>query len=324
MRLIRLAVVLILGLSLAPLAVEAQPAGKVYRIGILSPVTAASSAPFVEAFQQGLRDLGYVEGQNIVIESRWAESRPERLGEFAADLVRVEVDVIVTAGTPAIRAARQATTRIPIVMAVSGDPVGAGLVLSLARPGGNVTGLSSLAAGIVGKQLELLKQATPKTSRVAVLSNPNNAAHAAELREAEAAGRTLGVQVQRVEARGPNEFDNAFSALAREQAQALVVLADVNFPPKIADLVTARRLPAVYPSEEYTKTGGLIAYGASRRELYRRAAYFVDRILKGSKPSDLPVEQPTKFELVFNLKTAKALGLTIPQTLLLRADQIIG
>ena len=323
LRSIGLIVPLALGILLVPLAAEAQQPSKVFRIGVL----ATARAPLSEAFLQGLRELGYVEGQNIIIEWRFSEGRAEQLPVLAAELVRLKVDLIVASGTPAALPAKNATRTIPIVMLAVGDPVGSGLIASLARPGGNITGLTLLAGmEIVGKHLELLKEAVPKISRVAVLLNPANQSHVLRLREVEVAGRSLGVQLQVLEARGPEEFDGAFAAMTRERAGALFVFADPVFlrdRTRLADLAAKRRLPAVYELKEHAEAGGLMAYGASLPHMWRRAATYVDKILKGAKPADLPVEQPTKLELVINLKTAKALGLTIPPSILVRADQLI-
>ena len=316
---------LALGLLLAPLAAAAQPLPKVARIGLLLPGTAPD--PGVEAFRQGLRDLGWVEGQNIAIEYRWAEGKFERLPGLAAALIRLKVDVIVANATPATSAAKNATGTIPVVFAFVADPVASGFVASLARPGGNITGLASIATEVIGKQLELLKEALPKVSRVAVLRNPDNQSHPLMLRQAESAARVLRVQLQILEARSPDEFDTAFAAMTRQRAGGLLVLADSGMffvqRTRIADLAAKNRLPAVYGHLEHAEAGGLMAYGTNRADLFRRAAYFVDKILKGAKPDDLPVEQPTKFELVINLKTAKALGLTIPKSVLVRADKLI-
>ena len=326
------AVIAVLALSLlaAPLAAEAQQAAKVARIGYLSPNLAAS--PHLrEAFRQGLRDLGYVEGRNVVIEYRDAEGKVERLPALAAELVALKVDVIVAEGgnTLVPLAAKQATRTIPIVFAAAADPVGSGLVTSLARPGGNVTGLSSLGPELVGKRLELLTQAVPGVGRVAVLWLPGALGERTEkdmLTGAEVAARALGVRLQFVEARGPADFDRAFSDMTRARAGALTVLPSNMFlreHRRLVDLAAKNRLPAVYTSREFVDAGGLMSYGANLTDLFRRAATYVDKILKGAKPGDLPVEQPTKFELVINLKTAKALGLTIPPSVLARADQII-
>jgi putative ABC transport system substrate-binding protein len=281
------------------------------------------------AFRQGLRDLGYIEGRNVVIEYRDAEGKFERLPALAAELVVLKVDVIVVGGTPQALAAKQATRTIPIVLAGAGDPITSGLVTSLARPGGNVTGLSILGPELVGKCLELLKQAIPGVSHVAVLWHPGGHGERTErnmLKEAEVAGRALGVRLQFVETRGPADFDRAFSDMTRARAGALTVLPSnmlITERRRLVDLTAKSRLPAVYPMRVFVDVGGLMSYGANIADMFRRAATYVDKILKGAKPGDLPVEQPTNFELVINLKTAKALGLTIPQTLLLQADQVI-
>ena len=327
--------VLLISILTPPLAAEAQQAGKVHRIGFLSPSSRSDperlASPFGErglaAFRQGLRDLGYVEGQNIAIEYRWAEGRFERLPDLAAELVRLKVDVIVSVVTQATLAAKNATGTIPIVLVAAGDPLGSGLVANLARPGGNVTGPSSMYGDLAGKQLELLKETVPKVSRVAVLWNPANAVWQAQmLRQTEIAARALGLQVQLLEARGPDELEGAFAAMTRERVSALLVQVDVIFAlhaRRIADLAAKRRVPAMYGSREHVETGGLMSYAPNIPDLFRRAATYVDKILKGAKPADLPVEQPTKFELVINLKTAKALGLKIPQSVLIRADEVI-
>ena len=316
------------GLLAAPLAAEGQQAAKIARIGYLSPNLAASPH-LPEAFRQGLRNLGYVEGRNVVIEYRDAEGKPERLPALAAELVALKVDVIVAPGTPQALAARQATRTLPIVFATAADPVESGLVTSLARPAGNVTGLSILAPALVGKRLELLTQAVPGVSRVAVLWQPGGHDERTDkdiLKAAEVAARALGVQLQVVEARGPADFDRAFSDMTRARAGALTVLTGIMFlneRRRLVDLTARNRVPAVYGGRDFVHAGGLLSYGPNLADLYRRAATYVDKILKGAKPGDLPVEQPTKFELVINLKTAKALGLTIPPALLQRADQVI-
>ncbi len=329
MRLIGFAVVLAVGLTLVPLGTAAaQPPEKVPRVGYLNPGSLSDpvSQRRLEAFRQGLRDLGYVEGQNIAIESRWAEGK-YRYPALAADLVRLKVDVIVAQGGAATQAVQQATRTIPIVMSIVLDPVGSGLVPSLARPGGNVTGTSFMGPDLVGKQLQLLKEVVPKVSRVALLRNPANPASAQGLRDAEAAARALGVRLQALEARDPQEIDSAFAAMTRERAGALLILPDPIFGNQrrqIAELAAKRRLPAIYGgTPEYAEAGGLMVYGPNELDLNRRAAIYVDKLLKGAKPADLPVEQPTKFELVINLRTAKAIGLTIPQSVLIRADQVI-
>jgi ABC-type uncharacterized transport system substrate-binding protein len=330
MRLIGLAVVLIVGFTLASLGTTAaQPSEKGPRVGYLNPSSPSDpvSQRRLEAFRQGLRDLGYVEGQNIAIEPRWAEGQYDRYPALAADLVRLKVDVIVAQGGAATQAVQQATRTIPIVMSIVLDPVGSGLVPSLARPGGNVTGTSFMGPDLVGKQLQLLKEVVPKVSRVALLRNPANPASAPGLREAEAAARALGVRLQTLEARNPQEIDSAFAAMTRERAGALLIFPDPIFGNQrrqIAELAAKRRLPAIYGgTPEYAEAGGLMVYSPNILDLTRRAATYVDKILRGAKPADLPVEQPTNFELVINLKTAKALGLTIPQSLLQRADQVI-
>ena len=312
----------------APLAAGAQQAAKVARIGYLSPNLAASPHLRV-AFRQGMRDLGYVEGRNVVIEFRDAERKTERLPALAAELVALKVDVIVTeGGTLGPRVAMEATTTIPIVF-VAGDPVGSGLVTSLARPGGNVTGLSSLGPELVGKSLELLKQVLPGVDRVAVLRQPVALGERVAkdmLKAADVAARALGVQPQFIEARDPDELDRAFSDMTWARVGALSVLPANMFlreHRRLVDLAARNRLPAVYTSREFVDAGGLMSYGANQPDLHRRAATYVDKILKGAKPGDLPVEQPTKFELVINLRTAKALGLTIPQSVLVRADEVL-
>jgi putative ABC transport system substrate-binding protein len=310
-----------------PLAAEAQRAGRVPRIGYLG--TRSPSDFGLDAFRQGLRELGWVEGQNIVIEYRFAEGRLERLPDLAAELVRLKVDVIMTHSNPGATAAKNATNTIPIVMTVVGDPVGLGLTASLARPGGNATGLSFSVVGleIIGKQLELLKETVLKIRpRVAILSNAASPIQPLAIRDVNVAAQSLRVQLQFLEVRGPDEFDSAFAAMTKERVGALLVVADTMFMfhrTQLADLAARSRLPAAYGWREHVEAGGLMSYGPSLRDLFQRAAVFVDKILKGAKPADLPVEQPTKFELVINLKTAKALGLTISQSLLLRADQTI-
>jgi putative tryptophan/tyrosine transport system substrate-binding protein len=311
----------------APLAAEAQQAGKVYRIGYLSASSGASNPRNLEAFRQGLRELGWVEGQNIVIEYRWAEGRFDRLPDLAADLVRLKVDVIAAAATPAALAAKNATGTVPIVAVSLTHPVELGLVASLARPGGNVTGLSySVGADIFGKDLELLKEVVPRVRRVAVLSNPDSPARPLTIRNVKDAARSLGVQLQLLEARGPEGFDGAFAAMAKERVGALLVVQDPAFIPhraRLIELAAKNRLPSIFTQREDAEAGGLMSYGPSLADLYRRAGTYVDKILKGVMPADLPIEQPEKFELVINLKTAKAFGLTIPPSLLQRADQVI-
>jgi putative ABC transport system substrate-binding protein len=315
-----------LGLLAAPLAAGAQSAGKVYRIAVLG-ATRPEDLPQWEGFRQGLRERGYVEGQNIAIDYRWAQGRFERLPALAAELAGLKPTVIVAFVTQSSVAARKATSTIPIVMVAVADPIGAGLVPSLARPGGNVTGNSSVSVEVTGKSLELLKEVAPERRRVAILWNPANAVFQNQMvKEAEAASRRLGLQVQIIAARDASEIDKAFQLMTRERAEALAVLSDPTFiaaRTQIVALAVKGRLPSVSGNRHYADTGGLMSYGPNFYELYRGAATYVDKILKGAKPGDLPVEQPTKFDLVINLKAAKALGLTIPPALLQRADQVI-
>ncbi len=325
-----LVVTLALGLLAAPLAADAQQGGKAHRIGLLlpgSPPAPSASLPTLDAFLQGLRELGYVEGRNVAIEYRWAGGKLEPLQDLAAELVRLNVDVIVTSTFRAIQAAKKATSTIPIVMATVGDPVVTGLVASLARPGGNITGLSLLAPELAGKRLELLKETLPGLSRVAVLWNSASPAMGYTFRETRVAAEQLGVKLQSLEVQGdPTDFERAFALVIKERPDGLFVTLDAFTSlhrGRIAELAARHRLPAIYELREYVDAGGLMAYGPSSRDLWRRAATYVDKILKGAKPADLPVEQPTKFELIINLKTAKALGLTIPQSVLMRADQVI-
>jgi putative ABC transport system substrate-binding protein len=310
-----------------PLAAEAQQASGLRRIGYLGSSSPSLEPTYVEAFRQQLRHLGYIEGQHIAIEYRWAEGRADRLPNLAAELVRLDPVVIVTTGTPGTLAAMQATKTIPIVMASSVDPVRSGIVASLARPGGNVTGFTILGPELEGKRMELLKRAVPRLSRVAVLWNPANPGIAFNLEAIEAAARALHVTVGPVvEVRRVEEMENAFSTIANARPDALAVLADRSLQAhrrRIVEFAVARRLPGMYPYGEYVDAGGLMSYAPSNTELFRGAATYVDKILKGAKPGNLPVQEPTKFELVINLKTAKTLGLTIPQSLLLQADRVI-
>ena len=320
MRLIGLVVAL--GLLSVPFA-AAQQAVKVARIGYVSLGSAVDAA---KALRQGLRELGYIEGQNLVIEDRYAEGKAERLPELVAELVSLKVDIIVAAGTPPPLAAKRATKTIPIVMTSAGDPVGSGLVDSLARPGGNVTGMSLFSPNITGKRLQLLKDIIPSISRVAVLWNASNPIAALNVKEAEAAARTLGLRVQSLEVHGPEDMESTLPAAISGRAGALFALDDpllFQYRQRIVDFAARNRLPASAFFKEFAHAGGLMTFGPDLAASGRRAASFVDKILKGAKPADLPVEQPTKFELVINLKTAKALGLTIPQSLLVRADEII-
>jgi putative ABC transport system substrate-binding protein len=307
----------------APLAAEAQTAGKVARIGAL--VVASPGFPPIEGFRHGLRELGYVEGRNIAVEYRYAEGRADRYGALAAEVVRREPDVIVVWGTEFTQTVRRVTPTIPIVFALADRPVEMGLVANLARPGGNVTGLTTLSFELSAKRLELLKEALPKLTRVAALHAPDPRV-TSTLKEMASAARSLGIRLQPLEARGSEDFDRAFAEMAREQADAVVLLPTALSPTlgaRIADLALKRRLPAIGQGREFVAAGALMAYAANWTDIARRAATFVDKVLKGAKPADLPVEQPTKFELAINLKTAKALGLTIPPSLLQRADQVI-
>jgi putative tryptophan/tyrosine transport system substrate-binding protein len=326
MRVIGLAVVLTFRLALAPLPAEAQ-APKIATIGWLAPATQAAQAHLEEAFRQGLRELGHVEGKTFILVPRYSEARAERLPEIARELVSLKMDVIVAAGDIAIAAVKQQTRTIPIVMAVSTDPLGTGLVASLARPGGNVSGLSNSSPELSGKRLELLKAVVSRLSRVAFLWNPEVRGAVLDYNHTESAARSVGMQLQSVEAARAEDLDRAFSAMTEQRAQALIVASPnpVTFTNRgrIATFAQRNRLPSMYANRDYVDAGGLMSYGPSAADLYRRAATYVDKILKGAPPADLPVEQPTKFELVINLKTAKALGLTIPQTLLLQANQII-
>jgi putative ABC transport system substrate-binding protein len=325
MQRIGLAIVVALSL-LAPFVLEAQPATKVWRIGYLGPVSSSAGSRLLESFRQGLRERGYVEGQNILIEYRWADGRPDRFPALAAELSQLGVDVIVTYNNPAVAALQQATRTIPIVVANMGDPVGSGFVTSLARPGGNITGYSGLSEELSRKWVELLREAIPKISRVAVLTVSKTPAADTQWREIQEAAKALQVIPQRYEVAGPDEIERTFVSIIKGRAQGLIVLPHAVTNARrtqIVKLAAEHRLPGMYPDSQYVEAGGLISYAANFADLHRRAASVVDKILKGAKPADLPVEQPTKFELVINLKTAKALGLTIPQSVLLRADQVI-
>jgi putative tryptophan/tyrosine transport system substrate-binding protein len=310
-----------------PLAAEAQKAGKVYRIGFILTAAEDETGFLFKALDEGLRELGYAEGRNVVFERRFGEGRQERLPALAAELVQLKVDVLVTGSNPVIAAVKQATATIPVVMAVSRDPVGAGFIANLARPGRNITGLANdPAPEIIGKNLELLKEAAPRVSRVAFLWNPVPPGAGTSKHVVEGAARNLGVTFQSVEVRSRNELEAAFAAMVRERANGVVVATDPIFvgPRTQVVLLAARtRLPAVYGLREFAEVGGLLSYGPSIAHQFRRAATYVDKILKGAHPGDLPVEQATKFELVINMKAAKALGLTIPRSLLARADQVI-
>ena len=327
LRPVTLVVTFALGLLAGPLPAEAQKVGKVYRIGILDfRLRSTITDPRHVAFRQGLRELGYVEGQNLVIEYRSAKGKRDRLPEVAAELVRLKVDVIVTAGNPrAIRAAKRATRKIPIVLpGGSADPVEAGFVMSLARPGGNITGLTNLSAKLHSKRLEILKEVFPRISRVAALWNPSHKGQA--VKEFEVAAQALGIQIHRVVGVSTDNLGNVFSAISRGAPEALLVTSmplTIANRARVVELTAKRRLPTIYDSSVFMGAGGLMSYVASSADSYRRAATYVDKILRGAKPADLPIEQPTKFELVINLKTAKKIGVTIPPSILYRADKVI-
>jgi len=310
----------------APLTADAQQAGRTVTIGYLGNSSLALEANLVEAFREGLRQLGYVEGRNLIIKFEWAEGQQERHPALARELVRLTPDVILTAGTPGTLAAKQATPSIPIVTAIAGDAVATGLVASLAKPGGNVTGLSTLAPELDGKRIELLKAAVPKLSRVAVLRNPANPFTTIAWKAMQPAAEALGVKLQPVEASSPNDLDRALTRITAAHPDGLVLIVDrflASYRASIVQFVVKNRLPGMFPYPEFAQEGGLMSYGPDYADLFRRTATYVDKILKGAKPGDLPIEQPTKFELVINLKTAKALGLTIPQSVLLRTDEVI-
>ncbi len=305
---------------------EAQQPKKVPRIGFLTATSPSAVSARTEAFRQGLRELGYVEGKNIVIELRSAEGKLDRVSELAAELVRLNVDVIVTAGSASTRPAKEATVTIPIVMGFDNDPVGSGFVASLARPGGNITGLSILSPEISGKQLELLKEIVPRLARVAVLGDSTEPGNAQALKEIELAAGAFGVKLQYLDVLGPKDIETAFRAANKGRADAVLLLPSpilLSQRTQLADLALKSRLPATYSRPEYVEDGGLMTYGPSITDLFRRAAIYVDKILKGAKPADLPVEQPVKFELIINLKAAKQIGLTIPPNVLARADRVI-
>ena len=311
-----------------PLRSFAQQQGKIWRVGILSVrhVDFLDSDNYYGPFRQGMREHGYVDGKNLAIEWRSAEGKYERLPDLAADLVRMKVDVIVTNGTSAVRAAQKATTTIPIVFGSAGDPVRAGLIKSLARPGGNITGLTNMSGDLGPKHFEMLHSIVPKPSRVAVLLNPANAGAAPNLKAVQTAAQKSGVKILPVEARNAQEIESAFSTMTRENARAVLVINDAVFTQQlrqIAELAIKNRIPAIVAYGQFAEAGGLMSYGPSSADQYRRAATIVDKIFKGAKPGDLPVEQPTNFELIINAKTAKALGLTIPQSLLISAARVI-
>jgi putative ABC transport system substrate-binding protein len=312
------------GLLASPFATRAQQVGKVYRIGILESIPATQNGANLDALRRGLRDLGYVEGRNLIIEYRSADGSAERFPDLASELVRLKVDMIVTRGTPAAMAAKNATGTIPVVMATMGDP--RAIVASFAHPGGNVTGVTTFSTELTAKRIELLRELVPKVSRVALLHNMGNPAAPPEWEEIKTAARSLSLRAELLDARSQGDLGRAFELAVRQHVDALVIGADgllYAHQQTIVDLAARSRLPAAYPAREFVEAGGLIAYAVNFPDLYFRFASFVDKIFKGAKPGDLPVEQPTKFELVINLKTAKALGLAIPQSLLLRADEVI-
>jgi putative ABC transport system substrate-binding protein len=320
---------LLTALLAGPLAAEAQPAKKLHRVGVMfneCPTPQSASPPMAQAFLQGLRDIGLVEGQHITLEIRCAEGRVERFPAFAAELVNLKVDVLVSVSTPGAIAAKQATSTIPIVMLSVSDPVGSKLVDSLARPGGNVTGLSILAPELSAKRLDLLKETLPKLSRVMVLWNSANDGMKLRFRETELAAKTLGVTLQSVGVHSPDDFDAAFAVMMKDRPESLLVLADAvttSNRRRAVEFAAINRVPAIYEVRLFAEAGGLMSYGVDMNEHYRRGATYVERILKGARPADLPIEQPTKFELVINMKTAKALNLTIPSWLIFRADEVI-
>jgi putative ABC transport system substrate-binding protein len=314
------------GATAWPLVARGQQSSKVYRIGLLELTSMSLNAANLDAFRQGLRERGYVEGQNFVIEYRSADGQNERFPDLAAELVRLKVDLIVTRGTPAAQAAKKVTETIPIVMASSGDPLDSGLVTSLARPGGNVTGLSALTQHVQAKRLALFKEMVPGITRIAALTNMSNPILPGEWHDTGVAGRALGVQTLLIDVRRPEDIARAFDTAVKERADAAVVSLDTltqfNLE-SIVELAAKHRLPAIYPSRDFVDAGGLISYGANFPDQYRRVATYVDKILGGAKPGDLPVEQPIKFELVINLQTARALGITVPPSLLAQADEVI-
>ena len=326
MRLIGLAITLAVSLFAAPLTAEAQSAGKISRIGYLFVSPPTSPSPLRIAFIQALRDIGWIEGSNLAIEIRSANGRPERLPALIADLLRLRVDVIFASDPVSAATARQATAEVPIVFMSLGDPVAGGLVASLARPGGNLTGCAGMDPELAGKRLELLKQIVPRLTRVAFVTSPSSPMSPPHVREAKKAATALGIRLQVVEARDPDEFEKALVVIVKDRPDALYVVGNPNLfsqRPRVLGLVERTRLPAIWSESTWVTDGGLIGYAPNQSDMFRRGAWYVDRILRGAKPADLPVEQPTKFELRINLKTAKALDLTIPQSLLQRADQVI-
>ena len=310
---------------IAPSASQAQQRGHVPRLGYLGTSSASLESELLNAFREGLRDHGYVEGQNIVIEYRWAEGNYQRFPGLVADLVKQKVDLILTAGTPGAFAAKRATETIPIVMAVTGDAVGTGLVSSLARPGGNLTGLTTMVPDLEGKRLEILREILPKLVTVGVLLNTSNPLTAIQWEQTKTGAKALGIQLQPIDLQRPEDFKDAFARIARQRPDAIMMVADrfqLAHRMQILDFVAKARVPAMYPYKDFVVAGGLMSYGPSYEDLFRRSATYVDKILRGAKPSDLPIEQPTKFEFLVNLKTAKILGVPIPPSLLQRADHV--
>jgi len=323
---IKLSVALILGVLCAAHPAGAQTTGKVYRLGFLGSGSAVASAGLVEAFRDGLRERGWIEERSLYIEMRFAENRLDRLPDLAAELIRMKVDVIVAIPAAAAVAAKQATGTIPIIMVMTSDPVALGLIASLGHPGGNVTGVAGSVVGLYGKRVQLLKEAVPSVRRVAILSNPGSSTRPISIDNAKAAAQSLGITLQFQDVRAPDDFDGAFAAMAKDRVDAIVVVADPLFGTharRLAELVAKYRLPSIYANRGEFDAGGLIMYGSSGTQQARQAAAYVDKILKGARPGELPVEQPNKVDLVINLRTAKALGLTIPPSLLVRADQVI-
>ena len=315
-----------IAVTVAPFAALAQPPVKIWRIGYLGPVSPSTGARLLESFRQGLRELGYVEGQNILIDYRWADGRPDRFPALAAELTQLRVDAIVTYNNPAVAALQQATRTIPIVAANMGDPVGSGFVASLARPGGNITGFSGLSEELSRKWVELLREAVPKVSRIAVLTVSQTPAAQTQWREIQRAAQASNATPQRHEVAGPDEIEHAFARLIKGRAQGLIVLPHAVTNARrnqIVSLAAEQRLPGMYPDRQYVEAGGLMSYAANFSDLHHRAATLVDKILKGARPADLPIQQPITFEFVINLRTAKTLGLTIPPSVMLRADQVL-
>jgi len=309
-----------------PLAARAQQPAKIPRIGFLGNSTATMEANLIGHLRDGLRELGYEEGRNVIIEFRWADGKYDQFPALVAELLAAKVDVIITAGTPATLAIKKATSTVPLVFIAVGDPVGTGVVPNLGRPGGNITGLSSIAPDLEGKRLELLREVVPKLSHVAFFLNPANAFHTASMRQARVAAQSLGIKLQPMEVNKSEQLDGAFASIVKEKPDALLILADRIFlhnRKRMMEFAIQQRLPSVNAYRELVEAGGLISYGPSYEDMHRRAAVYVDKILKGTKPADLPIEQPTKFTLLINLKTAKTLGLTVPPTLVARADELI-